>query len=106
MDEPNIITVLTLIALTKLIYIPIRSVYPTPSRQELEENPNHISKLLDRVFYPSHKQNHDSKTTVKPIVILWLDTQTEGNHTYPDTVVPLFPADQHVSRSYISFYEN
>jgi hypothetical protein len=96
MDELNLITVLTLIALAKVINIPIRSVYLSPSTEESNENPNHIYKLLNRVFYPSHNQHHNTETTPKPIVILWWCTQTRGV-TYPDTVVPLFPADQHVS---------
>ncbi len=86
--------------LARVINIPIRSVYPTPSAQDPNENPNNIYKLLNRVFYPSHNQLPNTQTTPKPIIILWWYTQTEGI-TYPDAVVPLFPADQHVSRSHI-----
>ncbi len=89
--------------MAKVINIPIRSVYPTPSTQESNENPNNVYKLLNKVFCPSYKQHHNSKTTPKPIVILWWYTQTKGV-TYPDTVVPLFPADQHVSRSHTVYY--
>jgi hypothetical protein len=92
----------------RVINIPIRSVYPTPSAQDPNENPNNIYKLLNRVFYPSHNQHRNTQTTPKPIVILWWYTQTKGI-TYPDAVVPLFSADQHVTRSHtvvsISFSE-
>jgi len=97
MDEPNLITVLTLIALAKVINIPIRSVYSPASTQELNENPDHMYNLLNRVFYPSHNQHDDTEIQVKPIVILWWYTQTKGV-TYPDIVIPLFEMDPRVSR--------
>jgi len=97
MDEPNIITVLTLIALAKVINIPIRSVYPRPSEQELDENPDHIYKLLNQVFCPPHNQHPGNETIIEPIVIMWWCTDP-NRVTYCDHVIPLFPAIGHVSR--------
>lgn len=97
MDAPNIVTVLTLIALAKVIDIPIRSVYPTPPAQEFNENPDHIYKVLNQVFYPPHNQHRDNETVVNPIVILWWCNDPNGV-TYCDRVIPLFPAIGYVSR--------
>ncbi len=87
-----------MIALAKVINIPIRSVYPTPSTQELNENSDHIYNFLNQVFYPVPNQHHDTETTVKPIVIMWWYTQTKGV-TCPNTVIPLFSANQYQSVS-------
>lgn len=94
MDEPNTVTLLILIVLAEIIKIPIQSVYPGLSTQELHDNPNHPYKHLNQVFYPSSNQNKDNKTTSKPIIILWWRNQ-DSNVICP---IPLFPVDETVSR--------
>lgn len=85
----------------KVIDIPIRSVYPNASAEELNKNANHAYNLVNRVFYPPHDQQHDTKNITNPIIILWWCTETNGV-TYPDGVIPLFPMKKNV-RIYIRF---
>ena len=94
MDEPNTLTLLSLIVLAEIIQIPIQSVYPGFSAQELHDNPNHAYKHLNQVFYPSSNQNQDNKTTLKPIIILWSHDQ-DRDMLCP---VPLLAIDETVRR--------
>ncbi len=97
MDAPNIITVLTLIALAKVINIPIRSIYPTQFKQRVNGNSGQICELLNQVFYPCHNQQCHNETMREPIIILWWCTGTNGVK-YCDHVVPLFPTMEHVCK--------